>query len=327
MAQASNHWKLGLFVVTGIGAAMAVVVLLGARSLHKETVTYTTYFDESVQGLDIGSPLKFRGVTIGNVANIDVADDRRHVEVTLAATVSELNRLGLNTSEADRRRGMARIEVPPDLRAQLGSSGLTGVKFIQIDFFDVKDNPPPVLPFEVPENYIPAASSTMKNLEDAITHALNRLPELADQMTHLLGQVNTLLQDVDDKKLPDKAVDTLERANRLLAAIQGAVKDIDMAKLSKQSQRALGSLNKTVTSVNSVLDRVDGQRGLISSAQRATDSVGDFAGSARDIGSELESTLREVREAASSLARLTDAMEQDSDMLIKGRSSAKKGMP
>ena len=51
MATPTNHWKLGLFVVTGFVLALITVVVLGAQSLKKQTVSYKTYFDESVQGL------------------------------------------------------------------------------------------------------------------------------------------------------------------------------------------------------------------------------------------------------------------------------------
>ena len=95
MSAPSNHWKLGLFVVVGVGLFLALLVALGASSLKKESVEYATYFDESVQGLDVGSPVKFRGVTIGNVSEIDVAPDRRHVEVLCAITVSQLVSLKL----------------------------------------------------------------------------------------------------------------------------------------------------------------------------------------------------------------------------------------
>ena len=60
---------------------LTTVAVLGARSLQKEVGRYVSYFDESVQGLDVGSPVKFRGVTIGTVGGIDVAPDHRHVEV------------------------------------------------------------------------------------------------------------------------------------------------------------------------------------------------------------------------------------------------------
>lgn len=100
MAAPTNHWKLGLFVVVGFVLVLSTGAVLGARSLRKEVVRYVSYFDESVQGLETGSPIKFRGVTIGNVGWIDVAPDHRHVEVT-----SELGVAELTGSASTRRRG------------------------------------------------------------------------------------------------------------------------------------------------------------------------------------------------------------------------------
>ena len=54
MATPTNHWKLGLFVVVAFMIALGTMVALGARSLQKKTVGYKSYFDESVQGLDVG---------------------------------------------------------------------------------------------------------------------------------------------------------------------------------------------------------------------------------------------------------------------------------
>src|SRR5689334_10123462 len=96
MSAPTNHWKLGLFVVVGFIIMLSTVAWLGARSLRKETSRYVSYFDESVQGLEIGSPIKFRGVTIGSVAKIAIAQDHRHVEVTSELGKDELRRLGLN---------------------------------------------------------------------------------------------------------------------------------------------------------------------------------------------------------------------------------------
>src|SRR4051812_48353324 len=171
MSAPTNHWKLGLFVVVGFALALGTVAWLGARSLRKEVSRYVSYFDESVQGLEVGSPIKFRGVTIGTVGKIDVAPDHRHVEVTSDLGVAELNRLGLNMGANDNSR--KKLDMATDLRVQLASAGLTGVKFLQLDFFVVADNPPPVLTFPVPENYIPAAASTMKNIEDSLVRTMN----------------------------------------------------------------------------------------------------------------------------------------------------------
>src|SRR3569832_1543142 len=124
MSTPVNHWKLGLFVVVGVCTAMAMVVYLGARSMQKETVSYMTYFDESVQGIEVGSPVKFRGVTVGRISLIDVAADHRMVALSCELGVTELNGLGLSV---ERHKGnRTKLSLPPDLRVQLGSFGLTG---------------------------------------------------------------------------------------------------------------------------------------------------------------------------------------------------------
>src|SRR4051812_37678643 len=122
MKTAPNHWKLGGFVVVGLIAFLSMIVFLGARSIHKDTVTYETFFDEAVQGLDVGSPVKFRGVTLGNVSAIDVAPDRRHVQVSCELTVSQLKTLHLVDLRPKTRilpfgaKETVTLLVPPDLR-------------------------------------------------------------------------------------------------------------------------------------------------------------------------------------------------------------------
>mgnify|MGYP001605984531 CR=1 FL=1 len=128
MTAPNNHWKLGLFVVVGAVAAVAMVGVLGALSLNPELGHYVSYFDESVQGLEVGSPIKFRGVTIGSVGRIDVAPDHRHVEVEVDLRKAALARLGLDVAAGPVAHGSAKkLEQAIDLRAQLASSGVTGV--------------------------------------------------------------------------------------------------------------------------------------------------------------------------------------------------------
>lgn len=330
MSAPSNHWKLGFFVVVGVSLFLLLILVLGAASLKKESVSYETYFDESVQGLDVGSPVKFRGVTIGNVSAIDIAPDRRHVEVTSAITVSELVSLKLvDTSQKAKLLPFnlhrpVTLAVPSDLRMQLESAGITGVKFISIDFFDVKDNPAPNLPFPVQPNYIPAAASTMKNLEDAVVKAVNRFPEIADQLVLVTTRVNHLLETVDDEKIPQEVGTTLRRASDLIATLQVTAKQADIGALSAETRRAIGGMNGAIAHLDVLLTRAGGERGLLASAQRATDSIGDLAGGAKGLGAELGDTLRGLREAADSIQRLSDALDTDSDMLLKGRA---KGRP
>lgn len=315
MATPSNHWKLGLFVVSGVVVGLGTVVTFGARNLQKETVKYETFMDESVQGLEVGSPVKFRGVTIGTVSDIGVAPDLRHVHLTSELAVDDIVLMGLGSG-----KGKAlHIRVPPDLRIQLASAGITGVKFLQLDFFPIKNNPPPVLPFPVKENYIPAAVSTMKNLEDAVIHAVDRFPEMTDAALQVFAKMDGLLNEVGERHLPERTGVALDRADQAFAGIKKTFADVEAGKLSTRAQRTLEQLDDTVTHMNAILARVDGEKGVIVSAERASDAVGDVATNARGLTDGLDTTLRDVQLAAESIQKLTDALERDSDMLLKGR--------
>jgi len=136
---ATNHWKLGLFVVLAIGVLIAVTFWMGARRFERDAFQAVSYFDESVQGLEVGSPVKWRGVTVGTVAEITVAPDGRQVQVTSDIYSDALSRLGLEQPVA------GGTFIDPNLRVQLASAGITGVRFLQTDFFDPVRYPPPVL--------------------------------------------------------------------------------------------------------------------------------------------------------------------------------------
>jgi ABC-type transporter Mla subunit MlaD len=322
MTQPANHWKLGLFVVISFLLALVGIIYIGAKALNRDAVIYRSYFDESVTGLEIGSVVKFRGVTIGTVSGVDVAPDHRHVEVSYGLRTEVLHQLNIAKGEDENTH----LSVPADLRAQVAAQGVTGQKYILIDFFDPKTHPIRKLPFPVPERSIPAADSPLKNIEDSVVKAVNRFPELADQMSELLGNANRLLVSVEEKQLATRAGTTLENVDAtvkemqtLIVTMRGKVQEVPVAELSAEVKGAIAHFNETMSKLQLVIERVDGDQGLVASMQRATDSVGDVAGDAQHIGEDLTDTLYEVRKAASALRQVLDALERDSDMLVKGR--------
>jgi paraquat-inducible protein B len=181
-----------------------------------------------------------------------------------------------------------------------------------------------MLPFDVPENYIPVAPSTMKNLEDSVVRTMNRLPEVTDQLSGILTRVDNLLGDVEDKRLPEQIMATLGGANRIIVEAQNKIAQVEVAKLSKQAEKTLGNFDQTVSRMNALLARVDGDKGLLAKVAYTTDAFGDVARNAGGLGSELETTLHSIQDTAKSIRRLTDALEKDPDMLIKGHAEGKK---
>lgn len=324
MAAPTNHYKLGLFVIVGFAAAVVAAILFGAASMRKDTIKYHSYFNESVQGLDLGSPVKFRGVTIGHVSAIEIAPDHRMVDVVSELDVADIKRMGLTEKGGVGKHGKEKFAVPPDLRAQLGSQGITGVKFIAIDFFDVKSNPPPELPFTVPtDHYIPAAPSMMKNLEDTITKAMDRLPEMVDAVVMIMGRVDRLLATLEKEEVSGKIGSTLGHADEVMTTMQKTLARIDKQDLGEKAAGTITELHLAVTKMNKVIDRLDGDKGLLASVKGASDAFGEMGRNGRGTQRDLEATLRDVSEAAEAIRTLAESLDRDPDMLLKGKTKVK----
>jgi phospholipid/cholesterol/gamma-HCH transport system substrate-binding protein len=320
MAAPTNHYKLGLFVILGFAAAIVAAIALGVATTRKDTINYHSYFNESVQGLDLGSPVKFRGVTIGHVSAIEIAPDHRMVDVVSELDVTDIKRMGL-TETGKHNKGHEKFSIPPDLRAQLGSQGITGVKFIAIDFFDVKSNPAPELPFKAPaDRYIPAAPSMMKNLEDTVTKAMDRLPEMVDAVVSAMGRIDRMLAVLEKEGAAGSAAATLAHADEVMKTMQQTIARIDHANIGEKAAGTLGDLHTAVDKLNNVLERLDGDKGLVASVQHASEAFGEMGRAGRGTQRDLEGTLRDVSEAAEAIRSLVEALERDPDMLLKGKS-------
>ena len=83
MTGKTSKFLIGLFVMAGILLGVGIIVWIGASKYFQKGSTYVTFFDESVQGLQMDSSVKYRGVDVGRVERIRVAPDYKLVEVVM----------------------------------------------------------------------------------------------------------------------------------------------------------------------------------------------------------------------------------------------------
>ena len=76
MSAQTHYFKLGLFIIIGSVLVAAAIVILGVGALFQDKIMMETYLDESAQGLAVGSPVKFRGVQIGNIERLGFAKNK-----------------------------------------------------------------------------------------------------------------------------------------------------------------------------------------------------------------------------------------------------------
>lgn len=284
--QRSTHLKLGIFALAVIAGLIAMTLVLGSRHLRQKTIEFVTYFNESVQGLDRGAAVKYRGVSVGSVKSIGVAKDGKHVAVKLA----------LDEKSAALLRSSGDMEA---LRTQLASQGITGVRLIDISVVDPVDHPPPELPFPPGPNYIPSRVSLIRGLESGAEDIQRRLPELADQFQSIMTKIERGLDRVEEEGIIRKLGAAISDAQQTARALRDVTRDIQRSKLPQKTSEVLAKLDTAV----------DKARRMFEVAGGATSSS----------SSELRATLRDLSDAARSVRELANEIERAPDMLVKGR--------
>ncbi len=82
MNKKTSPTLIGAFVVGAVGLLVIAVIAFGSGRLFRQTKEFVLYFDNSVNGLRIGAPVKFKGVEIGSVKDISIAARTRHAKST-----------------------------------------------------------------------------------------------------------------------------------------------------------------------------------------------------------------------------------------------------
>jgi len=203
-----------------------LIVLAGARLGEKRDVYYVRYTEGevSLNGLDVGSPVKYSGIRIGRVDRISI--DPEDVSVIVVE---------LSLDEG--------TPVAKDSKANLGSMGITGLKYV-----DLSRGSQSAGIRSIGEN-IPAGQSGL----DALTHQAG---EIADKVSRTLDRVNALI-DANFKKQVDGL---LARANALLKTLEQTVTENrrPLQQLHLRLEDTLRQGATTLESVSRLLRTIDG---------------------------------------------------------------------
>ena len=180
-----------MFVIAATLIGVAAAIWLGASRFFQETEHFVSYFSESVQGLDPGAAVKYRGVPAGRVDTIGIAPDGELIEVHM---------------EIDVKAAKA-LKRDPSLRATLELSGITGLRYIEIDRRSGDAlNQAPTLTFKPPSEVIPSSRSSFKAIQNALGDVYDRIMQL--DLGGISNDTRTALQAAN-QLLRDERVDAI----------------------------------------------------------------------------------------------------------------------
>jgi paraquat-inducible protein B len=311
MSQKANYFKLGLFVVGGLIAGIVVLLVIGSGRWFERKTTIESYFNESVQGLDLGSKLKYRGVVIGEVTKISftyvvyqqdlpMAQRARYV---LVESQIQPRLVGGRAATGDLTSVEgAKAEAERGLRIRLTPQGITGTSFLELDYVDP---PPATLPISwTPNNvYIPSTPSTVAQFVNAASEIIERLHHLDIEGTlanlnRLMVTTNERIASIDTKGLSDRASRTLDRVDQTLA-------NIDAKKITAEGTALLAELRQTNGELKTMLQNPAWQK-LPEEASAAAARMRELVSDPK-----LQSTVNRLERSLSRVDRILGGGEQD----------------
>ncbi len=318
-----NPAVAGAFVLGGL--ALTVAALLSFRSWHlfSKPGRFMAYFNESVQGLDVGGAVKLRGVRVGRVLSIRVHYDSkaRQSQVVVLAELDQnviSDRAGRMIQIADRATLQRLID--EGLRAKMDLVGITGLQFVELDFLDPKQFPVPRLEEKTEFAVVPTLRSGMSEMIASLSKFVSNLNQV--DFGGLTRQLQSLLA------VANKQVDGLDLKN-MVNKMTGAADAIQILASSAEAKAAVANLNKTATDVQGLVAKLDTQVEplrtelvrTLRSFHDAAESVRQLVGPQSGLGDDAARALQQVTEAAESLQQLADFLERNPTALITGKKS------
>jgi len=340
MSKPVNPVAIGGFTVGALALLVLGLMLFGGGKLFSNNkIRYVVFFDSSLNGLDIGAPVKMQGVKIGTVTGISLQVDPSTGKVYKPVVV-EIDRdsfLGpggvpIHGSISHETQLKNRdLLVTKGFRARLETQSLlTGLLYVDFDRYPEKPALYANLEYQdlVELPCVPTTVDEIRSIAEEVVGKLKRLPldEMIQNFGDTLKEIRNLVGSENTKKSTvalakslesmEKAMVTLNQnlepllkdthqtvrdANSMVLDSRAMVQDFhrDMKPLLVATEKTLGSATAALDKAKSAIGTVEGTVG--------PDST-------------MNETLIALRDAARSLKDLTDYLERHPESLLSGKS-------
>jgi paraquat-inducible protein B len=306
MGKRANPALIGAFVVCAIAICAAAIVIVGSGRLFRNTRTFVIFFPGSVNGLDKGAPVKFRGVPIGTVTDIrirmrELAATGR-IPVLIEVDRERVYELGGQHDTVDDKR-IHELIYDLGMRAQLQQqSFITGLLYVALDLFpDSKIElvlPQGIAPY--PE--IPCLPTTLEQARAKLEEIFNRLSQI--DFDAFGKSVNGALEGVSRLVNSPQVYSNLDALHATLTEIRGAAADLRarIPALSKDVNGTTGDLRGAIQRLQASLDRFD------SLIDPSAPLLGGLAATISDIG-----------DAARAVRQLAEQIDRNPNVILTGK--------
>ena len=313
---------IGAFVIGAVVLIVIAILLLGSGRLFRQTRDFVLYFDNSVNGLRVGAPVKFKGVEVGTVKDIRLQLEKgaevNKIPVIIEIDLEKLTLRGATPQIAVDREAFHKAVVD-GFRGQLEMESLvTGLLYVALDFF-----PGTPINFVQQDNVnnkypeIPTLPTSLVQAKGAVDRILNKLEEidfkrLIDSLTKTSDEVGQLVR-VNSPTV--KSI--LQSVDQAMPQLRGAILDFRTltATANNNVTNVSADLHQTLTAAHSAIEQI---AATMKEAETTIISVRATVDPNSPTFYELTKSLREISGAASSIRLLTDSLDRNPQAIILG---------
>jgi paraquat-inducible protein B len=321
---------IGAFVVGAVVLVVIAVVVFGSGRLFRQTRDFVLYFDNSVNGLRIGAPVKIKGVEVGSVKDIRLLLEKgkqAKIPVIIEIDLKKFTARGATVAAetAVYRGALQQAIVDRGLRGQLEMESLvTGLLFVALDFFPgtpINLVQGPNEHYQYPE--IPTIPTTLEQAKDAVTQIINKLDEIDFKAltASLESTVNGINRTVNSPEL-EATIRSLQKTMPKIDEAVVSIRDLAVA-LNDNSKNLAANLEQTSIDARASMKQADKAleqaTDTLKSAQAAVANIQTLSDPDSPVIYELGKSLKEVSAAARSLRSLSDYLERNPKALIFGK--------
>jgi paraquat-inducible protein B len=328
MSKKASKTLIGVFVLGAIALIVAGVIVFGSGRFFKKTLQFVMFFQGSVKGLQVGAPVVFRGVKIGQVTSMKLEFNPKDLSIFIPVYV-EIDPQDFTTLTAEHEMGNYRYVdalIAKGLRAQLQlQSFVTGQLQIGVDFYS--DKPIVLVGIEKKYHEIPTIPTPMEELAKTIEE-LN-LDELAKKFGNAIGGIDKFVnspalgESIVSLAQGLKSIDKLARnIDSRSEAVFSSVKSTSDAATAAlvQAKETLAMQEGVPGEIASDLrDTLKAGRLTLEASQKAVESVQQIAAQNGNLGYELNRSLEQMTALSRSMRSLSDYLERHPEALIKGK--------
>jgi paraquat-inducible protein B len=321
MSKKANPTTIGLFIVIGLALGVAGLLLFSSSRLFTHTFQCVLYFEGSLNGLNQGAPVKYRGVTIGSVTKVMIHSNQKTNDYTMpvmAEIQENLLQERLEDTPLFRDRAHFETAVARGLRGSLEAESLvTGVLYVGLEF--VPNSPPPVFhqlkpiyieiptkPTEIQQLMQNLARIDFKGLEGRLSTLITKLDSAVGslQVGDMSGGITNLLASLNRVASSPEITNTLGSIQRTMAEYR-----LLAEKLNNRVDPLAADVTNTLAQANQTLVQL----------RTAVQSLGGMLAPDSPLQNDLSLALQQLAGAAQSVSALAEFLERHPNSLLTGR--------